>query len=454
VSPSGSFNLDGVQCDTGENQAADMPTVSLDIPRELAGELVGLYFDKIQPWLSLLHRPRFYARYMSTDGRSVRTLDGYSVTEALLLYGMFALAARYSQGPALRAYAAPDRGRRFTDTATSLYEKARLAVDEPDLTYLQGCILLAFDRYTSGPCHRGWLLSGICVRIAYDLGLCDIDEDDDDDSNHAGILDPSVWTRKEEMRRAWWYVWELDMFGSCMSRRPTMIDRRRMDVHLPVGDEAWFSERPVASAPLRTDPGKAWASLVGCPNQDARAWFLVANYLMTLPIDTLQGGKPASSTESQVLANAIACYALALPPHLRLDSPSVRFDQSTFAKSNWIIAIHVMMLTCRAGVESLCAAADDGRDPRALDWKFRGRELARIVHRWAPDYISLCQPFVACQLIPTYLGHTRSMHTDAAMTDDLGALDESGQDLLMLALARHAEFWKLGSVLLRKPNDS
>ncbi|KAJ4324653.1 hypothetical protein N0V84_003777 [Fusarium piperis] len=270
------------------------------------------------------------------------------------------------------------------------------------------------------------------------------------DDKDVSSWDPAEWARKEELRRAWWLVWELDLFGSCMSRRPTMIDRRRMSVHLPVSDEAWFSERPVASKPLRTDPGKAWTTLAGCSNQDARAWFLVANYLMTLPMDIAQGGKPVSRAESQVLANAIACYALALPSHLRLPSPSFRFDQSTFAQSNWIVAIHIMILTARAEVKALHDGAANELDACVLDWKFRGRELSRIIHHWEPDYISLCQPFVACQLVPTYPRLSRSARTIANSADDLDPADESYQDILMLTLARQAEVWKLGSVLLRE----
>lgn len=443
---SGPFSFETASSILEPRRPANTESISLQVSHALASELIGLYFDKIQPWLSLLHRPRFHARYMTDGGRSIQTLDGYTVSEALLLYSMFALAARYSTSPELSADPAPDRGRRFTAAATAIYGKARLAIEEPDLLYLQACILLSFDHYVSGPCHRGWILSGVCVRIAYDLGLCDVDEVDDSTDTSGSETDE--WSRKEEMRRAWWHTWELDRFGSCMSRRPSMIDSRRMAVRLPVSDEAWYSGRPVASAFLRKDPSEAWKSLVGCPNQDARAWFIIANYLMALPMDILQGGEPISQRKSQTLANAIACYALALPPHLRLTSSSFRFEEASFAQSNWIIGIQVMMVSARTAVEALYFASDEKPDLGILEWKFRRRELSRIIYHWAPDYISLCQPFVACQLIPIYLRHPPVGDSDADSAEDPDAAGQSDQDLLMLALARHAEYWKLGSILL------
>ena len=428
------------------NPASEAQLMSLEAPLALASELVRLYFDMIQPWLSLLHRPRFYARYMTEDGQTLRSLHGYTVAEALLLHGMFALAARHSSSRELEATSPPDRGMRFITTAALIYEKARLEIEEPDLVYLQACILLAFERYTAGPCHRGWILSGTCVRIAYDLGLCDIDEEDDTTS--AETLDPEQWSRKEEMRRAWWHSWELDMFGSCMSRRPSMTDRRRMAVLLPVSDEAWYAGRPVASAVLRKDPSEAWKSLIGCPNQDARAWFIVANYLMTIPIDILQGGEPIPEAKCQVLANSIACFSLALPPHLRLSSPSFRFDDSCFAQSNWIIGIHIMMVSARAAVESLKCHPASKAHPGILQWKYGRREFSRIIYHWSPEYISVCQPFVACQLIPVSMRKVQSGSSAARSDHDPDTVSQSDQELLMLALMRHAEVWKLGSTLL------
>jgi hypothetical protein len=123
-----------------------------------------------------------------------------------------------------------------------LYNLAREAVDPTNLLYLQGCIVVAFYWYKFGPCARGWVLSGVRIRLAYDLDLTVVDEDDSE------TLNTEDWVRRQEMRRAFWLVCELDTFGSTISMRPYAIDRSRMAVLLPVFDKAWLVETPVSLA--------------------------------------------------------------------------------------------------------------------------------------------------------------------------------------------------------------
>jgi hypothetical protein len=102
----------------------------------------------------------------------------HSNTEALLLCGMFALSARHSSNPWFHSIPAPDRGQAFMEKANAYYEKCQ-SDQAPSLEYLQGCILLAAYEYASGPSHRAWILAGVCVRLAYDLNLCSMDEQDE-----------------------------------------------------------------------------------------------------------------------------------------------------------------------------------------------------------------------------------------------------------------------------------
>ncbi|KAF9770551.1 hypothetical protein IL306_011884 [Fusarium sp. DS 682] len=94
-------------------------------PVEVLTDLVNIFFAKIQGWLPLLHRPRFFNRFMKNDTFIKRN---YSDTEALLLCGMFALAARHSTHPQFQDIPAPDRGQVFeeqvrTDLRASLMRR-------------------------------------------------------------------------------------------------------------------------------------------------------------------------------------------------------------------------------------------------------------------------------------------------------------------------------------------
>jgi hypothetical protein len=416
--------------------------VSLAIPQAVSAGLIEAFFENIQPWLPMLHRPRFLARYADLSKSCSDGLQGLPVDEALLLYGIFALAARFSSSEFFGDIPPIQRGDRFAEEAESLYEQAR-AISTPTLTYLQGCILLAFYYYTSKPCPHSWILTGVCVRIAYELDLAEIDADEIQN------LTPAAWVEKEEMRRAWWLVWELDTFGSTMSNRPYTIDRRRMAVMFPVSDEAWFSETPQSSLKLNTCPGMSWKSLSGGGKLDERAWFLFANYLMSLTLDMSQRKDGVSADEKLTLENEISCFKLSLPTSFRLDTEVLPFDAQSFARSNWIIGTNLMLMTTSVFLSSIKVAEpshcshDDPALDTTLPLRIRAMELSRIVTRWSPGYISLSHPFFAAStILPVHLSESSFAISQPTIA--------SSQELGKRLLAQFGQVWKLGSVLLRK----
>jgi hypothetical protein len=428
--------LDGYQSDSSASSGC-----SLEISKDLAEDLIFIFFEKIQPWLSLLHKPRFFARYMTGPADSLSRIIGYSVEDSLLLYGIFSLAARYSDHQSLAHLPPIERGAFFEAKAIHAYDNARGAIEPSTMSYLQGCILLAFYLYTSGPSPRGWILTGVCVRMAYDLGLDTIDANSDD-----GPLNAAQWSADEELRRSWWLVWELDTFGSTISRRPYAIDRRRMVVKLPVNDDAWFSDTPVRSAVLRTKPALAWKALRNVENQDERAWFLIANYLMALAHDILHAKEDATENEKQEVANAITCFELLLPPHFRLGKVSLGLSNSS--RSNFIISIHLMVMSARAGLSATEArgsndfeSSDTAMSPINLTSRYQG--LPRIISQWTPEYIGLSHPFIACMMVPVCFGP--SLPSDSTATGN-GLLE----DMAVLVLSQYAYYWKIGNQLLRK----
>jgi hypothetical protein len=425
-----------VQTDNGLSS-----TYSLELPKDLAEELIHLFFEKIQLWLPLLHKPRFMAYFMTESPNTLYRMDGYSVEETMLHYGIFSLASRFSNHPALIQLNSFERSISFAETAHQLYDKARLAIEPSTLPYLQGCILLVFCMYTQGPSPRGWIITGVCVRMAYDLGIGSIDADFIEESPDAS--DASRWTDKEELRRAWWLVWELDRFGSIISKRPYAIDQRRMAVKLPVSDEAWFFNTPVESVVLRTKPAEAWKTLCDSENQDARAWFLVANHLMAFANDIAHANEVVPEKEKKELTESITCYALILPRSYCLDK--VPFTNSNSTESNFIISIHLMLMSARnallvhegrKGFEesspSLTSSTTDFRYP------YRD-ELPHIISKWPPEYIPLSHPFIACMMIPLDLGSLLPSASDKGLLEDMA----------MLVLSIYSEHWQIGKILLR-----
>lgn len=299
--------------------------------------------------LPLLHRPRFYAQYISGQGQDGERYQRLPLESGFILNGVLSLSARFSPSLYFASIPPKERGEHFAKQAQSIYAETATSQNEKSQTleYLQGCLLLAFYHQTMGPSSFGWMLTGVCTRLAYDLGINTIDEDvcsqlDLDTPQWNSAED---WVLREELRRAWWCVWELDTFASTMSRRPYTIDRNLMQVLLPSSDEQWFAGEPVASAPMGTTCLTAWKSLQGSPNQDERAWFLVANFLMGLACD-LAAQKEVSRQAKADMESALSCYALSLPERFRLTSNTLVFNDETFRASNWVIATNIILQRC------------------------------------------------------------------------------------------------------------
>ena len=418
--------------------------ITFTIPQALSLSLIELFFDKIQPWLPMLHRPRFFARYADRLNNNSNYSQNLLIEEALLLYGMFSLAARFSPSPFFEGIPPVQRGHQFVNEARKLYDQAR-AINTPTILYLQGCILLAFYFYSSEPCAQGWILTGVCVRIAYDLDLADVDADDPHD------LTPVEWIEREEMRRAWWLVWELDTFGSTVSNRTYTIDRRRMAVQLPVSDEVWFSGIPQSSAKFNTRPGQSWKSLQACDKQNHRACFLLSNFLLSMAQDMSQRKEGVSADEKLILENDVNCFKLSLPASFGLETGSLAFDSRSFAKSNWIIGTNLMLMSTAVVLSSIKVVGSDDygsmnpiSDP-AVTLRMRAIEFSRIVSRWSPGYIHLSHPFLAGTMLPVCVSDTPVLASQPIIA--------SSQELSKLLLTHYAEYWKIGSLILRESDS-
>lgn len=308
---------------------------------------IECFFTKIHSFVPILHRFDFYNRHVyNSNSPQGERYGSLSSETALILNGMFALAARFSDSIIFEGVPVKERGLSFAAQAEAIYQAAekRSDVESHSLVYLQGCILLAFYEQVSGFTSKAWTLTGHCNRLVYDLGLHLLDKDiapsgDNENTQWSTVQD---WVDREELRRAWWSVWELDAFASTLSCRPFAIDRQQMFVLLPAADENWFSKSPIQSDFLRSDFRTAWKSLQTSPNQDERAWYLICNYLMTVAYGIAQLPKTPVQVKRD-LESALTCFTLILPRQFNLSSGLLTFDNDNFCRSNWIISTILML---------------------------------------------------------------------------------------------------------------
>ncbi|KAH7121717.1 fungal-specific transcription factor domain-containing protein [Dactylonectria macrodidyma] len=435
----------------------------------LLEELVTLYFGKVHCFVPILHRPRFYEQYFS--GKSSISDDDAAglLRDSLVLNGMLALAARFSSSPYFKNIPNTDKGERFAESAKEIYYECLRGGQKSTLEFLQGCTLLAFQLYLHGPSTEGWLVIGTCTRLANELGLNAIDLQIERDLFSPVSLE---WSKKEELRRAWWSVWELDTFSAAVACRPHTIDRMTMHVKLPVSDENWFANMFVESAIVDPDPVHTWHTLRDCPNQDERAWFLLINYILLTAHDLGQR-RSLQRKEIEDIDTAISCYTLLLPSqfHLLEHLSPASLRPTRVSSFNWIIATNIMLQGCRVFVKLLNEGASTPRfwsssrnllTPLAAESQFGASEakyrvytdrIIRIIRLWPPEYIPSASPFIGCLVLGP-----AAMHLRVAMGCRQAARDQSTaasleEELLKLALSHMAQFWRLGALLLDFANS-
>ncbi|EXJ79172.1 hypothetical protein A1O3_08673 [Capronia epimyces CBS 606.96] len=335
-----------------------VPVFSFSQPASLIDHLITIFFAEIHGLLPIFERSRLESSLQlqlpggTNDNDQDNRYHNLSFEAAFVLNGMLSLAARFSNSPFFTGQMARDRGEIFAQQARELYEKFALEKNKnnltPNLTYLQGCILLAFYSMTSVPESFAWLLTGTCIRLAYDLELHRTDAEAM--ARQSLGLEPWTsaedWASKEERRRAWWSVWELDSFVSTLSCRPYAIDQGQMHVFLPAPDTNWGSKTPIASAAFNPDISVMWKCLQACGGSvsNERAWFLVAKALM-LQAHTMFRNPTASETAIDDLETALSCLRLVLPEAFDLDSgvTVTRFDQDNVSAVNWVIHTHILL---------------------------------------------------------------------------------------------------------------
>ena len=252
---------------------------------------------------------------------------------------MFALAARFSDKLSWEQ-APTKRGLRFADCARTIHDRLLKTDHAPSLRFLQGSILLTFHDLALKPSFQTWLGVSTCCRIAYSLSLHQIDKEPLTNDNQT----PQQWARKEEERRAWWAIYQMDNFASIIASRPFNIDANRMNVALPAADSDWFEYSPSSSI-LISAQGLDWQAAADGKIRNPYAWYLVSNILLRA---THQESNKSdfSLGDTKILQASLHCLGLTLPSIFRnLHERNTTTDDCEFTDKNWAICSLILVQT-------------------------------------------------------------------------------------------------------------
>lgn len=338
----------------------------------------------------------------------------------------------------------------------------------PPFHLLQAAVLDAFYHISKSVRSRSWRYLGQAIRLGYDLKLhlLDIHSDRDADGEKEQ-RDLERWSLLEERRRAWWALWEMDVFASTIRRLPLAIDWTQNFTFLPVPDKCWFEGIYQESCFLAPDPCQRWKNMAQVINTSPRAWFIVINSLMhdaqLLVYNPLPVGDTSFESKKDslaIIANALYCTTSSLPPELIYEWQALDFHTKASPRDiNCrqfhcdVYSIHLMTQLVRFMIDHhiVCAqvaaaarahANDEARPSDSPSWSNymkAAENIVTIVRNSSHDHIKYVNPFLtntlwfaaASQIACKVVGPSSRAETLAA----------SNYDLLALTIQRYISFW-------------
>ena len=315
---------------------------AFDISQQAFDIMLAAYFDNMTAY-SLFHRPTFENKLCAIT--SEKELHA-------LLAAMFSFSIRFLQLEDLPFSPKPRRNCAEKLVADCI---AECQEDSPSLCVLQAMTINIFQSLSNGVRGRSWRALGECIRVAFELRLHQVDREDAEGIKpSAGNSSAMEWVLKEERRRLWWAIWELDVFASTIKCLPTGISWRSNHTCLPVDDALWYSSSPTPSCWLVDDPSMRWKVLERSGNRGGSAWFIVANSLMRnaqmLPAhndpimlnNTRYSDSPDAPrhypSEKHIIETSVSCLIMALPAELDIKQGFLAFTE-TFVSDKFTLAM-------------------------------------------------------------------------------------------------------------------
>ncbi|KAL5085110.1 hypothetical protein Trisim1_010898 [Trichoderma cf. simile WF8] len=336
-------------------------------PLDIIVHLIEVYFESIQPEFPLLHRPSLLKSLYSGS----LLIERHS---PLLLNALFALAAKFTDDPRVHSFdlslarclsdaespgtahtqksSRRERGRGFSRRAGKLfqdttheYENLELDAnmsDKPSILLIQGAILLSYAELSRGAVHRAHSLISKCVRAAYDAGLDRIDSAENLQSVDSILYHQTTDWRKEELRRAWWCIWELESFVCNILCRTQITNLTNCQTKLPMDDMDW-SEGTETPSYFLPSSFEQWSRLdIESPRISIVAHRIVALHFL-LAIVGLEGKESSDlSTAYSEIERCVTIWRKWLPPEFKSlthaqNSPDYL---DSFSKRLWIYVIN------------------------------------------------------------------------------------------------------------------
>ncbi|KAI2776237.1 fungal-specific transcription factor domain-containing protein [Daldinia loculata] len=207
-------------------------------PKDLVDALVEIYFAKIHPWIPMLH-VRLFRRRMAEDQKRARLTT--------IFHAIVSLCSRFSDDARLGNVEEKLRNAKRSRQTVLLRSMESFSVEN-----LQALIICAFDTVGGGRGPSAWSIVGSMTRTVEQLQLS-VEEDDQPIATSAkamikrmAFLPPARnWSEREERRRVFWNIFQLDRFCSIATGWNLSLTSADVRMRLPCEGALWEAGEPL-----------------------------------------------------------------------------------------------------------------------------------------------------------------------------------------------------------------
>ncbi|KAF9636708.1 hypothetical protein BFW01_g7604 [Lasiodiplodia theobromae] len=437
----------------------------LDISLSSLRKLIDAYFTHMTTF-SLFHQPSFGAKIQNVKSPAILKA-GFAA--------MLAYSARFETPPPERVshdslgsvlVGTPSQSQ-FHRLSLKFVEDAiaECADEPPSLCLIQALILTTFNQLIQGVRGRAWRSLGLCVRMAYELGLHAVDAGEPYRRAPVNAHGLTQWCFDEERRRAWWAIWEMDAFASTIRRCPLGVDWAEMETCLPVRDSCWFERRFQRSCFFEeARPIERVRVLRGCGSESPAAWMVVGMalmreaHLLSKPKARRQIGD--AEQRAAVVSHALRCYEMSLPDGLRYRNEYLGFEpgDSTNAESAKFniyctSQLATLMLyqnhlgpSLRQPPDRPGHAANDADVEDLRECINASNNIFTIIKNSAPDHVQHVNPFISSTV--WFAAAAQLSYKFIAPPGTNMEPIQAKVDLLRRNCQQYADFWNTPDALL------
>ncbi|KAI8981384.1 fungal-specific transcription factor domain-containing protein [Trametes punicea] len=301
--------------------------VGVDLPSpDLQNHLLQLYFTYVHPFFPVVHKQDFLYHYnANTESAPVavgksKQLNRHPMQRPckILLLSMFAIAARYSNRPEdhpVRSGSDVSRaGQRYAEDAHKLLDR-KYQTSHPSTC--QALLLLAIREFGMGAMDKGWLYSGMALRMAIDLGM----NRNADNWTTDGTTPVFTDAEKQIRKHIWWSCCICDKLSAVWLGRPITFRANDYSTPVPSADEADEDEmwQPYPHGSLGHEFVPRPARLMSCFREACHLSVIITDIM-----DKIYPVQPSSDTPRRVLFEQLEArlnkWLIGLPEHLRYSS--------------------------------------------------------------------------------------------------------------------------------------